>query len=184
MRCSDCWSTPASAAAMRSSAVPNAPAAAQAEPPPGVGDAAENASSTSLRGLSAKATSQSGAGQKSAGSAGAEGQHFVLVLALILFADVVERVAQRLNRRLDRRLDVAALQLHAVDLALDVFEARLRLVEHELRAAFSLADDAIGFFLGRALEVLGQLLRRHQCRSQVLLVLPVLGQHGFHARQV
>src|SRR6267142_2034724 len=41
------------AAAMRRRAVPNAPAAAQADPPPGVGDADANASRTSLSGLSA-----------------------------------------------------------------------------------------------------------------------------------
>src|SRR5580765_7252260 len=47
------------AAAMRRSAVPNAPAAAQADPPPGVGDADANASRTSLSGRSAKeATNQ------------------------------------------------------------------------------------------------------------------------------
>src|SRR3954465_16062128 len=59
MRARDCWSTPAIDAAIRSRAVPSAPAAAHADPPPGVGDAAANASSTSRRGLSAKeATNQ------------------------------------------------------------------------------------------------------------------------------
>src|SRR5712671_3440891 len=58
MRSSDWRSTPAMAAAIRRRAVPNAPAAAQAEPPPGVGDAEAKAARTSFNGLSANATDQ------------------------------------------------------------------------------------------------------------------------------
>src|SRR3954469_16812532 len=102
MRARDCWSTPAMDAAIRSRAVPNAPAAAQADPPPGVGDAAANASSTSRRGLSAKEATNR--------LAGSEREDLFFAVALFLLAHVVERVAERLNRRFDRGLDVAPLQ--------------------------------------------------------------------------
>src|SRR6185312_2237526 len=180
--CRDCCSTPAMAAAMRSSAVPNAPAAAQAEPPPGVGDAEPNAASTSFSDLSAnEATGECGRCRRSAGP---ECEDLVVVVALFLLADVVERVAERLDGRLDRGLDVAPFQLHAVDLALDVLEARLRAIEQQLRTAFGVAHDAVGFLLRGALQIFRQLLRGHERRSQVLLVLAMFGEHGFHAREV
>ena len=67
-------------------------------------------------------------------SARAAMQDLVVALARFLLADEFERVAQRLDGRLDRGFDVLALQLEAVDLALDVFEPRLRLLEQQLRA--------------------------------------------------
>src|SRR5437763_9275571 len=113
-------------AAMRRRAVPNAPAAAQADPPPGVGDADANASRTSRSGLSAnEATGRVGGlvGRaprldrlgRLVGVTRTMEQDALFRFALVLFADVVERVAQRLDGRFDRRLDVAAFQLHAVD---------------------------------------------------------------------
>ena len=68
------------------------------------------------------------------GVARAMEQDLLVALSVLLLADELERVAQSLNGRFDRRLDVAALELQAVDFALDVFEPRLRLVEKQLRA--------------------------------------------------
>ena len=75
-------------------------------------------------------------------------QDLVLALARFLLAHVLERVAQRLNRRFDRRFDVAPLQLQAVDLALNVFEARLRLFEQQIRSPLRLADDPARLLFG------------------------------------
>ena len=111
-------------------------------------------------------------------------QDLVVALARFLLAHEVERVAQRRDVGFDRGLDVLALQLEAVDLALDVLEARLRLLEQQIGAAFRLADDAPRLVLGVGLDVVRQLLRRHQRVLQVLLVLAVLGEHRLHAHQI
>src|ERR1051326_7209725 len=50
--------------------------------------------------------------------------HPLFALARFLLADELERVAQRLDARLVRYLDVLALELEAVDLALDVLQTR------------------------------------------------------------
>ena len=71
----------------------------------------------------------------------------LVALVRFLFADELERVAQGLNRRLDRRLDVLALELQAVDAALNVFEPRLGLLEQQIGAPFGLAHDALGFLI-------------------------------------
>ena len=110
-------------------------------------------------------------------------QDLLVALALLLLPDVLERVPQRLDRRLDRRLDVPAFQLHAVDFALHVFEARLRLVEEQVRAALRFADDAARFLLGVRLDVVGESLGREQRGLQVLFVLAVLFEDAFHARE-
>ena len=75
-------------------------------------------------------------------------QDLFLALARFLLADELERVPQRLDRRLERRLDVLAFQLEAVDLALDVFEPRLRLLEQQVGAALGVADDPLRLALG------------------------------------
>src|ERR1700736_6308654 len=68
-------------------------------------------------------------------------EDLVVALPGFLVADEFERVAQRLNRGLDRDLDVLALQLHSVDFALDVLEARLRPVEKQIRPTLGVVDD-------------------------------------------
>ncbi len=68
-------------------------------------------------------------------------QDLVVALARFLLADELERVAQRGDVGFDRCLDVLALQLEAVDLALDILDPRLRLREEKLGAAFGLAND-------------------------------------------
>src|SRR5207248_868341 len=119
----------------------------------------------------------------------------LLALARFLLADELERVAQRLDARLDRRLDVLALELEAVDLALDVLEPRLRFLEQQLRSALGLAHDALrvgvgrghdpaAFGVGISLDIVRQLLRRHHRRLQVALVLAVLVEHRLHAHEV
>ena len=70
-------------------------------------------------------------------------QNLVLALARLLLTNELQRVAQSLDRRLDRRFDVAALQLEAVDLPLDVLETRLRLLEQQIRPPLGLTDDAV-----------------------------------------
>ena len=87
-------------------------------------------------------------------------QDLVLALSRFLLANELERVAQRLDGRFDRGLDVAALQLEAVDLALDVLDARLCLFEQQIRPPLGLADDALRFAVGTCLDVVRQLLGR------------------------
>ena len=107
-----------------------------------------------------------------------------VAIALFLLAHEVERVAERLDRRLDRRLDVFALQLEAVDLALNVFEARFGFLEKDLRLRFGVADESLSFFFGVLPDVVGELLRGHERIAQVALGFAVFVQHRFHPRQV
>src|SRR6185295_1457099 len=111
-------------------------------------------------------------------------QDLVLALAHLLLADELERVPQRRDRRFDRRLGVSSLELEAVDLALDVFEARLRLLQQQIGSPFGLADDPPGFQLGVGLDLVRKLLRRRQCALQVLLVLAVLDHRRFQPHEV
>ena len=74
-------------------------------------------------------------------------QDALVAVVGFLLADEFQGVAQRLDRRFERRLDVAALELQAVDLALDVLETRLGLFEQEIRTALRLADDPLRFLL-------------------------------------
>ena len=76
-------------------------------------------------------------------------QDLVLPLARFLLADELEGVLERRDRRLNRRLGVPALELEAVDFALDVLEPRLRLFQQQIRAPFGLPDDPSGFALRR-----------------------------------
>src|SRR5687767_10027197 len=108
-------------------------------------------------------------------------EDLVLALAGFLLADVLERVTQGLNGRLERNLDVTTLELQAVDLALNILEPRLRLLEEQIGSALSVADDAPCLFFGVRLDVICQLLRRRKGGLQVLLVLAVLGEQRFHA---
>src|SRR5206468_3491441 len=75
-------------------------------------------------------------------------QDAVVAFARFLLAYELERVPQRGNARLDRRLDVLALQAEAVDLALNVLEPGLRLLEQHVGPPLGLADDALGLVLG------------------------------------
>src|SRR5262245_26467151 len=108
----------------------------------------------------------------------------IVAVARVLLAHELERVAERLDRRFDRRLDVAALQLEAVDLALDVGEPRLGLVEGQLGSALRLAQNALRFVLGVRLDLVGQLLRGDERRLERPLVLAVLVDDRFHAHHV
>ena len=61
-------------------------------------------------------------------------QDLLVAIPDFLLADVVERIAQRLDGGFNRRFDVAPLELEAVDLALDILETALCLVEEQLRS--------------------------------------------------
>ena len=65
-------------------------------------------------------------------------QNPLVSLVRFLFADELQRVAQALDGRLDGGLDVLALQLQAVDAALNVFEPGLGFFEQQIRAALRL----------------------------------------------
>lgn len=101
-----------------------------------------------------------------------------LVVALILLADEIERVAQRRERRLDAGLRLAPFHLQVVDLALDVLEARLRLLLYQFRAAFRVAHDARAFLAGRVAHVVGHLLRADQRRLEAALELAMLAERS------
>ncbi len=111
-------------------------------------------------------------------------QDLLVAIPDFLLADVIERVAQRLDGGFDRGFDVASFQLETVDLALDILEAAFRLVEQQLRAAAGVANDTLGLFFRGRFDVIGQPLRRHQRRTEVVLPLAVLVEHRLHARQV
>ena len=67
-----------------------------------------------------------------------------LVVGAVLLADELERAVQRLDRALERALDVAAAQAHLVDVALDLFEPALCLLQQQVGAPLGLADDQLG----------------------------------------
>src|SRR5262249_20022151 len=120
-----------------------------------------------------------------AGSADDLPEHGTLfAFELILLAHEIERVAQRLDRRFDRGFRVFALQLEAVDFALHVLDAQLRFVEEDRRTILCRTDEASCLFFGVRLDVVRELLRRHQSDLQVLFRFAVLGEHRLHARHV
>ena len=88
--------------------------------------------------------------------------------------------------RFERGFHVAALQLEAVDLALNVLEPRTRVFSSSSsRAHCGLADDAVGLLFGGRLDVVGELLRGQSASCcEALLVLAMLVEHGLHVRQI
>src|SRR5205809_156709 len=77
------------------------------------------------------------------GTRSASAKDAIVALAQFLLADELERVAQRRDARLDRRLDVPALQLEAVDFALDVLQAGLRFLEEQIRSTLGFTQEAL-----------------------------------------
>src|SRR4051812_496584 len=71
-------------------------------------------------------------------------QDVVVAARLVLFADELERAVQRLNGRLERALGVAPPQLQLVDVAIQLLEPPLRLLQQQVGAALRLADDELG----------------------------------------
>src|SRR5688572_18522301 len=103
-------------------------------------------------------------------------------LALFLLADELERVTERPDGRLERRFDFTALHPHAVDLALHVFQPRLRLLQQQLGPSFGLANNLPGLRLGIGADVLGDALCRHHRVAKIPLVLAMLVEQRFHFR--
>ena len=71
-------------------------------------------------------------------------QDAILPFLGVLIAHVVEGVPERLDGGLDRGLDVFPLQFQPVDFTLHVLEARLGLLQQQVRTALGLADDPSG----------------------------------------
>ena len=103
---------------------------------------------------------------------------------LILLADELERAVERLDRGLERSFDVAPPQPQLVDVALDLLEPDLRLLDEQVGASLRFADDQLGFVLRRFLDLVREPLRRQQRVAQVGLALAVLAEQRFHAREV
>ena len=61
-----------------------------------------------------------------------------------------------------------------VDFALDVLEARLRLLQHQIGRDLGLAHQALGFLFGVVPDLVGELLRGEQRVAQVALVVAQL----------
>ena len=95
-----------------------------------------------------------------------------LVVGAILLADELERAIERLNRAFERSLDVAPAQPQLVDVALDLLEPALRLLEEEVGAALRFPDDELRFGLCRFLIssasrcAVSNVLRRLASRSR------------------
>ena len=62
---------------------------------------------------------------------------------------------QRADQRFDVVLDLAPLHAQAFDLALHVFEARLRLLQEQVALAFGFAQDQAGLGLRVLLDLVG-----------------------------
>jgi hypothetical protein len=95
-----------------------------------------------------------------------------------LLADEGERALQRLHQALDAGLDLAALGAHAVDFALHLFDARLRLLDDASARVSASRSMLLRLLGGLVPDLVGHLLRGEQRVAEVALLAAVLGQHG------
>ena len=72
----------------------------------------------------------------------------------------------------------------SVDVAIELVEARLRLLQQQVGASLRLPDDHLRLVLRRVLDLVGQPLRGQERVAQVVLALAVLVEQRLHARQV
>ena len=107
-----------------------------------------------------------------------------LVVGAVLLADELERAVERLNRTLERSLDVASAQAQLVDVAFDLLEPTLRLLQQEIRTSLRLADDELRFGLGRFLDLVRQALSGQQRVAEVGLALAMLAEQRLLAHQI